>query len=52
VDTTLRKGYFLAVQFAVMEKGYDSLGEGLGVGSFLDAVQEGGLHIRVLGFGK
>jgi hypothetical protein len=52
VDATLGKGYFLAVQLAVMEKGYDSLSEGVRAGSFLDAVQEGGLPIRVLGYGE
>jgi hypothetical protein len=52
MDATLRKGYFLAVRLAVMEKGYDSLSKGVRVGSLLNAVQEGGLPIGVLGFGE
>jgi hypothetical protein len=52
VDATLGKGYFLAVQLAIMEKRYDSLSEGVRAGGFLDAVQEGGLPIGVLGFGE
>jgi hypothetical protein len=52
VDATLRKGYFLAVQLAIMEKGYDSLSKGVRVGGFLDAVQEKGLPIQVLGFSE
>jgi hypothetical protein len=52
VDATLGKGYFLAMQFAVMEEGYDSLSEGVRAGGFLDAMQEGGLPIGVLGFGE
>jgi hypothetical protein len=38
MDATLRKGYFLAVQLAIMEKGYDCLSEGVRVGGFRDAV--------------
>jgi hypothetical protein len=52
VDATLRKGYFFAVQLAVMEKGYDSLSEGVRAGGFLNAVQGGGLPIRVLGYSE
>jgi hypothetical protein len=52
VGTTFGKGYFLAVQLAIVEKGYDSLSKGVRAGGFLDTVQEGGLPIRVLGFGK
>jgi hypothetical protein len=52
MDATLGKGYFLVMQFAIMEEGYDSLSDGVGAGGFLDAVQEGGLPIGVLGFGE
>jgi hypothetical protein len=52
MDATLGKGYFLAMQLAIMEKNYDSLSKGVRAGSSLDAVQEGGLPIRVLGCSK
>jgi hypothetical protein len=52
MDATLGKGYFLAMQLAIMKKHYDSLSEGVRAGGFLDAMQEGGLPIRVLGFGE
>jgi hypothetical protein len=38
MDTILGKGYFLAVQLAIMDKAYDSLSEGVRAGGFLDTV--------------
>jgi hypothetical protein len=52
MDATLRKGYLLAVQLTVMEEQYDSLSEGVRMGGFLDAGQEGGLPARGWGFGE